>query len=49
MKMQVRNKSWAEKFVEWVSSLPGYIAIFFMPFVILLYIAAVIINKIKGV
>lgn len=48
MQMQVKKKNWAEKFVEWVFSLPNYQAIIFMPAVILIYFAAVIKNKIQG-
>ena len=49
MNMKVKNKSWAEKFVEWVFSLPNYLGIIFVPLVVLLYVASVVINKLKGV
>ena len=48
MKMSVRNKSWAERFTEWVFDLPNYQAIFFMVPVMLIYIVAVTINIFKG-
>jgi hypothetical protein len=48
MKMSVEKKSWAIKFVEWVTSLPGYLAIFFIVPVMIVYVIAVIINKLKG-
>jgi surface polysaccharide O-acyltransferase-like enzyme len=48
MKISVKEKKFSEKFTEWVFQLPGFLAIFFLPAVMIIYIVAVIINKVKG-